>query len=657
MRTRLLALLAFAVLLISIFRLEPDTNRLDSQMVPQLVANELNLDKNPASLLRLSWDIENIEIAKDSLRSIFKVSQEQTIEYGDGVFSIPLGHQEERVATYVVKPEQVEEMRPSAVSLLPPLLAIFLAFVTRRTLLSLGAGILLGGFIITYSGGLDFIATAKLLFFDILYNRILVDDFHLEILAFVIFLSSTVALITRNGGIDGMVNSLTRFAKNSRSVQAVAYFLGMGIFFDDYANTIVVGNSCGPLFDKQNVSRAKLAYIVDSTAAPVAGVAVLSTWVAYQISTFAPQLPTIGMSESQGYALFLETIPYRFYCLLALFMVGVVVWLQRDFGPMLKVEAKARNSGSTRDDSATDADRIEAKEGVVPQGRNGLLPLVVMIFGTAFLIYYLGATSIATDAAAGGAEAIAALKTSGFDYMRHVLGASDSTYAIYLGSLSAFILAIIMSLRPKHLSVKEIAQVTTQGVRVLFKDAIMVLLMAWGIGKICADLGTAHFLVACFYDIMSPLWLPVILFASACLIAFATGSSWTTMAILQPNVVLLAYQLGEQVDIGGHTLLVLSIGAVLEGAIFGDHCSPISDTTVLSSTASHCRHIEHVRTQAPYAIVTAIVAITCAYLPVALWGASPFVCLAVGMLALLLIMRFIGKRATDVVAQLNANAF
>ena len=656
MRTRLLALLAFSVLLISIFRLEPDTNRLDSQMVPQLVASELNLDGNPASLLRLSWDIENIEMAKDSLRSIFKVSQEQTIEYGDGVFSIPLGYQEERVVTYVVKPEQVEEMRPSAVSLLPPLLAIFLAFVTRRTLLSLGAGILLGGFITTYSGGLDFIATAKLLFVDILYNRILVDDFHLEILAFVIFLSSTVALITRNGGIDGMVNSLTRFAKNSRSVQAVAYFLGMGIFFDDYANTIVVGNSCGPLFDKQNVSRAKLAYIVDSTAAPVAGVAVLSTWVAYQISTFAPQLPTIGMSESQGYSLFLETIPYRFYCLLALFMVGVVVWLQRDFGPMLKVEAKARNSGSTRDDSATQAERIEAKDGIVPQGRNGLLPLIVMIFGTAFLIYYLGATSIAADAAAGGAEAIAALKTSGFDYMRHVLGASDSTYAIYLGSLSAFILAIIMSLRPKHLSVKEIAQVTTQGVRVLFKDAIMVLLMAWGIGKICEDLGTAHFLVACFYDIMSPLWLPVILFASACLIAFATGSSWTTMAILQPNVVLLAYQLGEQVDIGGHTLLVLSIGAVLEGAIFGDHCSPISDTTVLSSTASHCRHIEHVRTQAPYAVVTAIVAITCAYLPVALWGASPFVCLAVGMLALLLIVRFVGKRATDIAAQLNANA-
>jgi Na+/H+ antiporter NhaC len=321
--------------------------------------------------------------------------------------------------------------------------------------------------------------------------------------------------------------------------------------------------------------------------------------------------------------------------------------MQRDFGPMLKAEAKARRSGSTRDDSATTQDRIKAKEGVVPQGRNGLWPLLVMILGTAYLIYHLGASSLADSAAAGDTIAAAALQTSGFEYMRSVLGASDSTYAIFLGSTAAFILAVIMSLRPNHLTVTEVVHVTSYGIKVLFKDAVMVLLMAWGIGKICEDIGTAYFLVACFQDLMSPLWLPVILFVTACLIAFATGSSWTTMAILQPNVVLLAYQLGEQTDMGGHTLLVLSIGAVLEGAIFGDHCSPISDTTVLSSTASHCQHIEHVRTQAPYALVTAAVAISCAYLPVAIWGLNPFLCLAIGMTMLLLIVRYVGKRASE----------
>jgi Na+/H+ antiporter NhaC len=143
---------------------------------------------------------------------------------------------------------------------------------------------------------------------------------------------------------------------------------------------------------------------------------------------------------------------------------------------------------------------------------------------------------------------------------------------------------------------------------------------------------------------MSAQWLPIILFVTACFVAFATGSSWTTMAILQPNVVFLAYTLGEQsTTLSGHELLVLSIGAVLEGAIFGDHCSPISDTTVLSSTASRCQHIDHVRTQAPYALVTAFVAICAAYLPVALWGANPFVCLGVGTVLLVLIVRFVGR--------------
>jgi Na+/H+ antiporter NhaC len=644
MRLRLLALLAFVGLLIAVFNLQPNTDRLDAQLVPSQLISEGLITEEHGSL-RLSWDIASVELAKDSLRSAFKISDSIAIEYSAGVFEVPLNSTGTAVLEHEVDSSQLE--RPSALSLLPPLLAIFLAFVTRRTLLSLGAGIVLGSLIATYSSGIDVVAAGKLMFVEILYHKIFQDAFHLEILAFVILLSSTVALITKNGGIDGIVNSLVRFARSSRSVQAVAYFLGMGIFFDDYANTIVVGNSCGPLFDKQNVSRAKLAYIVDSTAAPVAGVAVLSTWVAYQISTFAPQLPTIGMDESQGYALFLETIPYRFYCLLALFMVGVIVWMQRDFGPMLKAEAKARRSGSTRDDSATTQDRIKAKEGVVPQGRNGLWPLLVMILGTAYLIYHLGASSLADSAAAGDTIAAAALQTSGFEYMRSVLGASDSTYAIFLGSTAAFILAVVMSLRPNHLTVTEVVHVTSYGIKVLFKDAVMVLLMAWGIGKICEDIGTAHFLVACFQDLMSPLWLPVILFVTACLIAFATGSSWTTMAILQPNVVLLAYQLGEQTDMGGHTLLVLSIGAVLEGAIFGDHCSPISDTTVLSSTASHCQHIEHVRTQAPYALVTAAVAISCAYLPVAIWGLNPFLCLAIGMTMLLLIVRYVGKRASE----------
>lgn len=531
----------------------------------------------------------------------------------------------------------------SRLALLPPLLAILLAFLTRRTILSLTCGVLLGVAIaVTGDGG--FAEFFPLLFGKILWGKILSDPFHLYILGFVILLSSTVAVITRMGGIDGMVHRLVRFAHNSRSVQAVAYFLGLGIFFDDYANTIVVGNSCGPLFDKQKISRAKLAYIVDSTAAPVAGVAILSTWVAYQISTYAPQLPTVGMDASDGYGLFLQTIPYRFYCLFALMMVGVVIWLQRDFGPMLKAErAMADSDGNAVDDTAIDDERIEAKPGVVARARNGVLPLFVMIFGTAFLIYLFGAQATNAAALDGDVDALKAQAEGGFLWFREVLGRSDSTKAIFMGSLAAMILASVMAIGQRLLTAEEVAVTASGGIKVLFKDAVLVLLLAWSIGKVCGEVGTANYLVALFQDLMSAQWLPIILFVAACFIAFATGSSWTTMAILQPNVVLLAYQLGEQTTMGGETLLILSIGAVLEGAIFGDHCSPISDTTVLSSTASRCRHIEHVRTQAPYALVTAFVAICAAYLPVALWNANPFYCLAVGAVLLVLIVRFVGK--------------
>jgi hypothetical protein len=226
-------------------------------------------------------------------------------------------------------------------SLAPPLIAILLAFLLRGTLIALTTGVLVGAAMIAAGEGSVF-GMFQIAVGDILIGKILTDSFHLYILGFVLLLSSTVAVVTRMGGIDGMVQVLLRFASSSRSVQAVAYALGLGIFFDDYANTIIVGNSCGPLFDRKKVSRAKLAYIVDSTAAPIAGIAILSTWVAYQISTYAPQLPTVGIEASQGYALFLQTIPYRFYCMLAIVTVGLVVFLQRDFGPMKAVERSAR---------------------------------------------------------------------------------------------------------------------------------------------------------------------------------------------------------------------------------------------------------------------------------------------------------------------------
>ena len=674
MRSRLLLTAVFTLLCLPLFLLEADQERLVSQAV-QAQLSGLQLPRESAEdavdlvddsvQLELLWATspQQLESHRDALRSALRIPLEVELPYDaeGGFFPIRIGTGERTARLKVATEDGLllfldesgdtlhQAQLGSRLSLLPPLIAIFLAFLTRRTLLSLTLGVLAGAVVATAGHGGP--SAFFLLLYDILFERILGDLFHLHILGFVILLSSTVAVITRMGGIDGMVQSLLRFAKSSRSVQAVAYGLGLGIFFDDYANIIVVGNSCGPLFDRQRISRAKLAYIVDSTAAPVAGVAILSTWVAYQISTFAPQLPTIGLSSDLGYSLFLETIPYRFYCLLAILTVATIIFLQRDFGPMLKVERRAAAGKGGQDDTAIDDQRVAAKPGIPARARNGILPLATMILGTAALIYFYGAQAVQAAAAAGDAGMQEAIDHGGTTWLRAVLGQSDSTKAIFVGSLAALIVAGVLALGQRLLTPMETVSSATAGIRQLFKDAVLVLLLAWSIGQVCGEVSTANYLVAIFQDMMSARWLPVLLFVTACFIAFATGSSWTTMAILQPNVVLLAWQLGEaSPDFTGMSLLVLSIGSVLEGAIFGDHCSPISDTTVLSSTASRCRHIEHVRTQAPYALVTAAVAIFLAYLPVALLGASPWLCLAIGAATLFLIVRLFGRPRLEAAA-------
>lgn len=526
-------------------------------------------------------------------------------------------------------------------SLFPPLLAILLAFALRKTIPALGLGVLLGGFLLVPAGH-SWTQVGPILVGDILIDQILADEFHVLILGFVFLLSSAVGVLTRMGGLQGLVLLAIRFVRGPRSAQFVAYGLGLAIFFDDYANTVVVGSAAGPLFDRHGISRARLAYVVDSTAAPVAGVAFLSTWVAYQVSTFAPQLPAVGMDPGEGYSLFLETIPYRFYCLLALFFVPLTIFTQREFGPMLSIERRAR-AGACGPAAATNMEwaQVDPAEGATPRWWNGAIPLLVLVGGTVFLLLFDGHRKLL--AMPGDADAAAALKEGGFHWVRAVLAQTDSSRAIFFGALSALLAASILAVAQRILSLKETVTTALRGLGTLL-PACAILLLAWAIGKVCAGLGTAHYLVALFQDLLAPGWLPLALFGTACFVAFATGSSWSTMAILQPNVVLLADRLGEGHALGSHGLLVLSIGAVLEGAIFGDHCSPISDTTILSSAASRTDHIDHVRTQMPYALLVAGVGLALGYLPVALFDLGPTAALAMSAAALVVALRLLGRK-------------
>jgi len=521
---------------------------------------------------------------------------------------------------------------PSRWSLLPACLAIVIAVLTQRVLLALVLGCLAGSIAFVSTSGAAtgvfgaFFGGARHFVGDAFWQRSICDDLYVRITLFVVFLFMAIGVMTRNGGVHGMVRWLQRRVTGPLSAQLCAFGTGLLIFFDDYTNCLIAGTTMRPLCDASRVSREKLAYLVDSTAAPIAGISVFSTWIAYEVSMFSTPLTLVTRpdgtpyTQADGYAVFLDTLPFRFYCLFTLLLVFLVIVLRRDFGPMLGAERRARQLGKP---FADDARPLVAASGIshepaagVPwRAMNALLPLAVLIVGTLGIMLAQGAMSDAPRPTEPGFSA----------QLRFLLAHSQSDWALLIASSAAWSTTVLLSLGQRLLTLREVLLVSLRATRALGL-AFGILFLAWSLGHICKDLGTSFFLTAGARGAMSAQLLPIVLFLIAGLIAFATGTSFGTMAILLPNVVVLAHQLGTDAAftgsaaVGGTALMLLSIGAVLEGSIFGDHCSPISDTTVLSSIGSQCDHLAHVQTQMPYALLAFATAASCGYVPMVLFG-------------------------------------
>jgi Na+/H+ antiporter NhaC len=600
---------------------------------------------------------------------------------------------------------------PRRGALLPPLLAIAIALALRRTLFALFVGIYAGAVVGVVERGSSLAAALALGLWDVFavyFRAELLDTFRAEIIGFIVALIAMIGVITRAGGVQGFVERCTVFVRNVRSALFLTWGMGLLIFFDDYANCMLVGSTMRPLTDRLRISREKLAYIVDSTAAPIAGVALLSTWIAFEVSVFSAQLPGVGIAES-GYAFFLRALPFRYYCIFTLIFVAATIASGRDFGPMARAERRARREGllvaagsrpavsnrlSTMQPAPQmrrdwriaaapvaltmmmTAARIFADGGGVALFRrdpSALLTLEglggVVLAGAGAAPIFFGACSglllaayLAGSSALRTAVALAVLGAGGFEILGNPVADALSpvvgrSLAAFLGF--AFVFAAMSGLvgyavshwgrateRP-HLGVAEIRSAGFGGASAL-GFAVVLLFEAWMIGAVCRDLATADYLIALLSPWLPPILLPLLLFAVASVVSFATGSSWSTMSILLPNVVALAASLGEQTQLGAIGMVAISIGAVLDGAIFGDHCSPISDTTVLSSVASGSDHLDHVRTQAPYAFVTAALAVTCGYLPSVLfaWWSFPLA-LACGLALVVALLVGVGRRLPD----------
>jgi Na+/H+ antiporter NhaC len=517
-------------------------------------------------------------------------------------------------------------------SLIPPLVAIGLALISRQVIFSLFMGVYAGALIVKGWNPL----TA---FLDLIEHYIvpaLASKDHASIIIFSMMLGGLVGVISKSGGVMGIVAKVEKVARSARMGQLATWLMGILIFFDDYANTLIVGNTMRPITDRFRISREKLAFIVDSTAAPVACM-FLSTWIGYEVGVIGDSMQGTGYT-SDPFSVFIMSIPYRFYAILAVVFVGLIAITKRDFGPMLTAERRARETGeliapgSEPAADMTDLSKVLPHESVPARWINGALPIAVVIAVTMIGLWYSG-----YKATLAAGEPVV---------LRTVLANASSSTALFWGSLSGCAVAIALALLQRILTLHEAMESWFAGVKSMLL-AMVILILAWSISAVTHELKTAEFVVQIVGGTL-PMWvIPAITFVIAGVISFATGTSWGAMAILMPLVVPLSWELSQRMGhdlAAAHNSLYVVVSSVLAGAIWGDHCSPISDTTVMSSMASACDHIDHVRTQMPYAIMVGIVSVLVGYIPAGL-GLSPWISLAASLAILTALLYIIGRRS------------
>jgi len=393
-----------------------------------------------------------------------------------------------------------------------------------------------------------------------------------------------------------------------------------------------------PVTDKLRVSREKLAYIVDSTAAPVAAIAFITTWIGAEISYIQNGIDTLNLDES-AYNVFLNSLVYSFYPVFTLIFILILIYRNVDYGPMLKAERKARTVGIT--EQAVNqgfSNDLQISDAIKARWYNAVIPVLVIIFGTFAGLAYTGWDgAVWNDTTIGFTKKIST-----------IIGNADSYQALLWSSISSVLVAFALTLGQRILSLKDSIESLINGFRTML-TAVVILVLAWSIALVTEHMHTADFISQSMLAMsISPYLIPAITFILAALVSFSTGSSWGTMAILYPLLLpaswLLAGEYGLSYDVS-MSLFHNVVSAVLAGSVLGDHCSPISDTTILSSLASNCNHIDHVRTQLPYAVTVGLVSVLIGTLPAA-FGISLWLLFPAGILTMYLVIRIFGKKVS-----------
>ncbi|AGB16730.1 Na+/H+ antiporter [Halovivax ruber XH-70] len=518
-------------------------------------------------------------------------------------------------------------------SLVPPLLAIGLAIITRKAVLSLFLGIWSGA--VLYAGGpspLDdpvgwlrsVAADGFGIFttFDWIVAGIIADDgFYVQILVFTLLLGAGVSMIWNLGGSYAVRDWALERIETQRGATFAAWLLGLVMFFDDYANTAIVGSTIKDVSDELHVSREKLSYIVDSTAAPVATLAI-SSWIAFQLGEIEKAYDDLGLQDApEPMEIFLQSIPYNMYAILAIVMVLIIVVTGRDYGEMLTAEHRSRSTGKVTRDDAQPMQDVEGDLGD-PHAENPRLasfftPVVVLAVVTLGTALWTGlpAEPLSTFIDRPGDTVFNAFIDASY--------ASALVYGSFAMVVSGFVLGKVYGI----MDAGESTGATIEGFGLML-TAVSILVLAWGIGTAVTALDTGGYVSNVIGESLPIELLPVVVLGAATFIAFSTGTAWGTMAILTPIGIPVAWSMA-----GDHTMVAVIVGMIFSGAIFGDHSSPISDTSVLSATFTGADLIDHVRTQIPYALTVGLVSA----LLITVWGftrITPFILLPIGVVLL-----------------------
>lgn len=500
--------------------------------------------------------------------------------------------------------EYVPAMYATFWALIPPVVAIVLALITKEVYSSLFVGILVGGL---FYSGFSFEGTIVHIFEDGIIG-VLSDSYNVGILVFLIILGAIVCLMNKAGGSAAFGRWASNHIKTRTGAQLATVALGVLIFIDDYFNCLTVGSVMRPVTDKHNISRAKLAYLIDATAAPICIIAPISSWAA----------AVTGFVEGEdGLSLFISAIPYNFYALLTIMMMITIAVLNIDFGSMKIHEDNAKKGDlfTTPDRPYGEATELEdTGKGTV---KDLLIPIIALIICCVIGMIYTGGFF-------EGADFVTAFSNS------------DASVGLAIGSAFALVITILLYVSRRVLGFKECMDCIPEGFKAMV-PAIMILTFAWTLKSMTDSLGAAEFVAALIKSSAAGIvnLLPAIIFVVGCLLAFATGTSWGTFGILIP-IVVDAFQATNP------TLMTIAISACMAGAVCGDHCSPISDTTIMASAGAQCNHVNHVSTQLPYAVsVAAISFIT--YI-VAGFVQSAWISLPVGMVLTLGYLLFMKKR-------------